>query len=200
MRYLPSARVVLAFVLVLGFVSTARAGAPTDQLKAHIDHVLTVLQNPALKGVEHKAQRQAPIREVMDAGIDFTAMSRRALGAAWAARTPAERAEFVSAFGDFLTTAYLAQIDLYHGETVLYDGERVTGEQATVLTHSAREGGDPTQLEFRLQRNGDGHWLAYDVIVDGVSMLDSYRVQFRAVLRRGSFEDLVKQLKARQSK
>lgn len=189
-------RLAVEVALAVGCVSACWAGPPTDQLKTQTDRALEALQNPGLRGAEHRSQRQAVVHAAMDAVIDFADMSRRALGAAWADRTPAEREEFVSAFGDFLKNVYVGQIDLYDDEKLLYDGERVADDLATVMTRIAWKDGDHSPVEFRMLRGVDDRWRVYDVSIDGVSVLDNYRAQFRAMLRRNTFEDLVKRIRS----
>lgn len=190
------ARRATQVAVVVALTSAAWAGPPTDQLKTQIDRVLAALQNPALRGAEHRTERHAVIRDAMDAAIDFLEMSRRALGAAWAVRTPAEREEFANVFGELLKNAYLGQIDLYQGEKFLYDGERVEDDLATVMTRIEWNDGGKTPFEFKMLRGVDNRWRFYDVAIDGVSILENYRAQFRAVLRRHAYEDLVKQIKS----
>lgn len=193
------ARLAPGVALVVGLASAACAGPPTEQLKTQIDRVLAVLQEPALKGAEHRAKRQTVIRDAMDAAIDFTEVSRRALGAAWAARTPAERQEFVSGFTAFLQRVYLGRIDRYDDEKLLYDDERVEDDLATVTARVEWKDGDRMPLAFKMLRGADDRWRVYDVSTDGVSLLDNYRAQFRTVLRRSSYEDLVKRIKSQGS-
>ena len=182
-------------VLVVALASATWAGPATEQLKTQIDRVLAVLNDPAVKGPEHRAERQAIIRDTMDAAIDFTEVSRRALGAAWAVRTPAERQEFVSAFTDFVKRSYLGRIDLYDDEKFVYNGESVEGDVATVTTRIEWKDGDRMPLGFKMKRDANDRWRIYDVSMDGVSLVDSYRAQFSSMLRRNSYEDLVTRIK-----
>ena len=189
------ARLAPGFVLVVTLASAAWGGPATEQLKAQIDRVFAVLHDPALKGPEHRAERQAFVRDALDATIDFTEVSRRALGAAWAARTPVERQEFVGIFGDFLKRSYLGRIDLYNDEKLIYNGESVEGDLATVSTTLEWQDGDRMALGFKMKRDTGERWKVYDVSMDAVSLVDSYRAQFSSVLRRDSFDALVTRVK-----
>jgi phospholipid transport system substrate-binding protein len=182
------------FVVALAF--PAWAGPATEQLKIQVDRVFAVLHDPAVKGPAHRTDRQALLREAMDATIDFTEVSRRALGTPWAARTEAERREFVGVFSDFLKRSYLGRLDLYDDETLSYTAESVEGDLATVSTTLESKDGDKTALGFKLKRDAAERWKVYDVSMDGVSLIDSYRAQFTSLLRRTSFADLLARIKS----
>ena len=195
MRILLALSLGMTCALLLGPVTQAQAGGPTDELRAHVDHVLGVLQDPALKGAEHRPTRQAAIREVMDAAFDFNEVSRRALSSAWAARTPAQRQEFVTVFTDFLKRAYLGRIDLYDGEKIVYDAEQLAGDLATVTARVQWKDGAEMPIRFRMLRGEGDRWRIFDVAMESMSLVDNYRVQFSAVLRRASYDDLVQRIK-----
>jgi phospholipid transport system substrate-binding protein len=186
---------VTAWALIVGSTTLARAGGPTDELRQHVNRVLVALQDPALKGSEHRQAREAVVREAMDAAMDFTEVCRRALGPDWAVRTPAQQEQFVTVFSDFLKRAYLGRIDLYDDEKIVYDAETLDGDRATVTTRVQWKDGDEMPIRFRMIRGDGDRWRIYDVSMDGVSLVDSYRAQFSAVLRRGSYDDLVQRIK-----
>lgn len=186
---------LVAAVTLVVDVGAAGAGAPTEQLKAEVDRVLAVLQDPALRGPEHREQRQAAIRAAMDVIVDFPELSRRALGAAWGTHTPTERTEFVTAFAEFVKRAYLSRIDVYNDERVVWLDEQVSGDRAVVNARIQWKDGDTMPIAFRMMQADGGRWRLYDVSMDGVSLVENYRTQFAAVLRRTSFEDLLKRLR-----
>ena len=192
MRYLCTA-VALALVL---HVSPAEAGLPTDQLKQHVDEVIRVLDDPSLKG--QAAQRHAAIRKIAEKIFDYPNTARRALGPHWSARTPEERKEFVALFADLLDRAYLSRIDLYQGERVRYTNEAAEGDEATVKTTLLTPRGTSIPVDYRMHLV-DGRWLVYDVIIEGVSLVSSYRQQFHKVIVTESYPVLVQKMRARQA-
>jgi phospholipid transport system substrate-binding protein len=170
----------------------AWAGAPTDQLRAHTDRVIRVLEDPALD----QGQRKAEIRAVALEAFDVAESARRALGPHWAKRTPAEREEFIAVFQGLLERGYLSRIGEYGGERVQYVGERVDGDYGVVRAQIVTAKGTQIPVEARVLRRGD-RWLMYDVLIENVSLVASYRSQFDRVIRTSSYEDLVKRLKER---
>jgi phospholipid transport system substrate-binding protein len=157
------------------------------------DRVVKVLQDPALD----QTQRRAEIRAIALEAFDVTEAARRTLGPHWPKRTPAERQEFIGLFQGLLERGYLSRIGEYGGESVQYVGERIEGEYATVRALIVTQKGTQVPVEARVLRQGD-RWRMYDVLIENVSLIASYRSQFDRVIRTSSYEELVRRLKARE--
>jgi phospholipid transport system substrate-binding protein len=154
--------------------------------------VVRVLETPGLS----QAQRRDEIRAIALEAFDVAEAARRALGPHWAKRTPAEREEFIGLFQGLLERGYLSRIGEYGGERVQYVGERVDGDYAVVRAQIVTAKGTQVPVEARVVRRGE-RWLMYDVLIENVSLVASYRSQFDRVIRTSSFTDLVRRLKAR---
>jgi len=186
---------VLAASFVLGVVSGALAGPPSDQLKTGIDKVVHVLADPSLKGTAKARERRDTLREITGPLFDWSEMASRALGRHWQPRTEAERQEFVRLFHDLLERSYLSTLERYNGERVTYGAESVEGDQATIRTQVLNKEGQQLPVDYRMVRRGD-RWLVYDVLIEGVSLVANYRAQFDQIIRTGSYEKLVEKLKS----
>lgn len=149
-----------------------------------------MLEDPTLD----LSQRKAAIRAVALEAFDVAEAARRALGPHWTKRTPAEREEFVGIFQGLLERGYLSRIGEYGGERVQYVGERVDGEYAIVRAQIVTAKGTQVPVEARVLKRGE-RWLMYDVLIENVSLVASYRSQFDRVIRTSSYEDLVKRLR-----
>ena len=196
-----SARLVRgpAAVALLGwarlFPSPAWAGAPTDQLKAPVDEVIRILRDPKLKPESMAAARRAAIRKEAESIFDFEETAKRSLGHHWQNLSAAEQREFVSLFTDLLERAYLVKIEHYSGEPIVYTGDSIEGESATVKTKFITKQGTEIPIEYRLLRHGD-RWQVYDVFIEGVSLIANYRTQFDRIMRTGSYQELARRLRA----
>ena len=189
-----------AIGLVLGVVvlvvSPAMAGPPTDQLKQRVDQVIKTLEDPSLR--DKTAERQAAIRKIAEDVFDYQDAARRALGVHWNTRTPQEREEFGRLFADVLDRAYVSKIDLYQGEKVSYPGETIDGDQATVKTKIVTNKGSEVPVDYRMHLK-NGRWLAYDVIIEGVSLVANYRTQFNKIVQTESYQALVDKLRSKEA-
>jgi phospholipid transport system substrate-binding protein len=125
----------------------------------------------------------------------FEEMAQRALGQYWPKRTPAEKKEFVSLFSDLLERSYITKIESYTGEQkVVYTKETIDKDHASVHTEIVVKRDANVEVEYRLlQRNSN--WQVYDIIIEGVSLVNNYRTQFHNIISRESYEALVKKLK-----
>jgi phospholipid transport system substrate-binding protein len=188
---------LVAWALLFGLLAAwnAMAGPPTDQLRPAIERVVKILEDPGLK---RAPERRQAIREAADATFDWTEMARRALGQHWAKLDEAERQEFVGLFRTLLERAYVGKIDRYSGEKVIYAGETIDGDMASVKTKLTSRQGQEILVEYRMIKRGD-KWLVYDVIVEGVGLVSNYRTQFNEIIRTSSYQDLVKRLRSQSS-
>jgi phospholipid transport system substrate-binding protein len=188
---------ILLSVLTFFIAIDAAAGPPTEQVRGSIDRVLQILSDPELKKASRTADRRAAIRAVAGEIFDFTEISQRSLARHWAARTPAERQEFGQLFGDLLEYSYITKIETYSGEKIQYAGEVPDGDQAVVKTRIVTKTGTEIPVDYRMFLKAD-RWRAYDVNIEGVSLVSNYRTQFNTVIQRTGYADLVAKLKAKQ--
>lgn len=185
-----------ALVCALAVAATASDSSPTAQVKEAVDRVLHVLQDPALKLESKQAERRLLLRTIADDIFDFEEMSRRAMGTHWRPLTENQRREFVRLFSDVLERAYMSKIEGYSGEKIRYTRERVEGDYATVFTRIVTKEGTEIPIDYRLLKR-DARWLAYDVIIEGVSLVANYRTQFNTVIQTSSYDELLKRLRSR---
>ena len=188
------APVVLAAGLVV--VSPSHAGAPTDQLRGQVDRAIATLEDLALR--QKPDARRAAVRRIAEQIFDFEETARRALGRHWQARTPEERREFVGLFTDLLERTYISRIETYSGERVVYAGDTVEGEEATVRTRLVTRDGKEVPIDYRMRRAGD-RWLVYDVVIEGVSLVANYRSQFNRIIQTSSYQELLSRLRSQDA-
>ena len=186
---------VAAGILVLG--SAASAGVPTDQLRGATDRVLKLLQDSELKQPAKKDARRQQIRAVADEIFDWGETGKRALARHWQGRSEGERKEFSTLFADLIERSYISKIEQYSGERIVYAGETVEGDQATVRTKLITKANTEIPIEYRMQKEGD-RWRAYDVVIEGVSLVSNYRTQFNRIIQQSGYPELVNKLKAKQ--
>ena len=142
------------------------------------------------------ATRRAEIRRIARGLFDFDELARRALSRHWAGRTHEERAEFVRLFTDLLERSYLNRIEAYAGERIAYTSEVIDGTYATVRSKIITQRRSEVGINYRMHLH-DGRWQVYDVLIDGVSFLSTYRSQFDRVIQAESYGALVERLRKR---
>lgn len=183
-----------AALLLCATATAAPAMTPTETVKTRVESALQSLSQTSGGSPESIEQRRVELRRAADSLFDFTEMGRRALGRHWADRTPAEREEFVKLFTDLIARSYIGKIDHYAGETIAYTAERVDGDEASVQSRVVTAKGSQIPVEYRLHRVNDD-WSAYDVFVENVSLVGTYRSQFDRIIRSESFAALLQRLR-----
>jgi phospholipid transport system substrate-binding protein len=189
----------VAFAIVLLMQPTvATAGAPADQVRKTVDQLLTILNDPQLKGERKKDERREKLRRVIYQRFDFAEMARRSLGPHWRRLSPEQQKEFIKLFTGLLEEAYLDKIESYNGERVQFIKERVDGNYAEVDTKIIGRGQE-FLVDYRLH-NVNGDWRVYDVIIEYVSLVNNYRAQFNRILASSSFDELLERMKEKNFK
>jgi phospholipid transport system substrate-binding protein len=188
------AALALCFTLA---ASGVNAGEATNRVKAGIDSVLKILRDPNLKMDGQKSVRRAKLRSAIEKQFDFKEMSRRSLARQWRKRTPKERIEFVDLFSGLMEKNYIGKIESYTDEVIRYTKEEIDEEYAKVRTVIVTKRKQEIPITYRLHKV-DGVWRVYDVSVKGISLINTYRQQFRSIIRRSSYAELVKILRRKR--
>jgi phospholipid transport system substrate-binding protein len=188
----------VAAVLLLLDAAPAGAGPPTDQLKAQIERVMRLLEDPDLKKETRVRERRTAVRKIANEVFDFGETAKRSLARHWASRTAAEREEFVALFADLLERSYISRIEIYGGEKITYTGETIDDDQAIVRSKLVTKDGTDIPVEYRMLRRSGDRWLVYDVVIEGVSLIANYRAQFNKIITTSSYQELVRKMKTKQ--
>jgi phospholipid transport system substrate-binding protein len=190
--------VLFALQLFMGALPSAMAGPATDSVKSTIDEVLRILSDKELKTPSRQNDRRQQLEKVVGARFDYPEMSRRSLGAPWNQLSDKDKQEFVDLFRTLLTNTYADRVETYSGDGVQYLNERTEKEYAEVRT-KVLSGKTEIPMDYRLL-NKDNDWRVYDVVVDGVSLVNNYRGQFTKILHTSSYPGLVEQLRKKSDK
>jgi phospholipid transport system substrate-binding protein len=190
---------VILGLLLAGRPLSAIAGEPTEQVRETVDAVIKILNDKELKKPEKKKERGHKIRETVEKRFNFEEMAKRSLAIHWKDRTPAEQKEFVSLYTDLLEDTYINKIERYEDEKVDYTAEKSDGDYATVKTIITTIKGTKIPVDYRIFKKG-AKWEVYDIIVEGVSLVNNYRSQFNQIIRSGSYEELLERLKKKTMK
>lgn len=188
---------LLVLWAVCGF-GPAWAGVPTERIKETTDKIIAIVSDSALKDPAKEKERREKIRKAVDEMCDWDEMSRRSLGRHWAQRSGEEKKEFIQLFGQLLERTYVDKVEGYSGEKVIYAGERIDGDYAEVNVKIVTKKSTEIPVVYKL-RSKDQKWWAYDIVVEGVSLVNNYRTQFSDIMAKSSFEGLMKKLREKST-
>ena len=193
------AGLVLALAILLIIPIQGFAATPKETIKAGIDNLLKTLGDPAFKA-KPKNEQIAMLGSQIETVFDFTELSKRTLGRSWKKMSPGQQTEFVELFKKLLQGVYADLLISYTDEKIIFGKERMLKKgRAEVESYLQTSDGRKIPLFYRLT-NKTGSWKVYDVIVEGVSMVKNYRMQFRKIMKGGSSEKLLEVLRKKVEK
>ena len=186
--------------ILSAFLFTASSGSadnsPLALIQSGTDHALQIIRSAHSGNAPSLSERRAEILQIIDKYFDFGEMAKRALGRPWKEQSPQKQQEFVDLFKQLLFNNYAGRVETYTGtnEQLVYDEQKIDGEYALVKTRVLNYRNANIQLDYRLKLI-NGEWKVYDVVAEGVSLVDNYRGQFNSILASKSFDAFLGQLK-----
>lgn len=171
----------------------AWGGEPLDAIRQATDQVIEILRDPGLKA--DSELRDQKIWEVISLRFDFEEMARRSLAVHWRDRSPQEQREFVDLFGRLLQRSYSGKLAQYTDEKVEYIGEEIDGPRAEVRTKIVSKGME-IPIDYRMMKKSN-EWRVYDVVIEGVSLVNNYRNQFNRIVVSSGYKDLIQRMRTK---
>ena len=190
----------VALILIIVIVSPAGAEtlSPEALVKQVAADVLVATRKDNDKAVEanDKRERLAYAEEKILPHVDFAEATRLAASAAWGRASPVQQVQMVSAFRAMLVRTYSNTIDAYRDQPmrVLPAKTVLRAKEAVVHSEYARPGEAPVGVEYAMRKSA-GEWKIYDIAVEGVSLVLTYRPLFDHVTRTEGVDGLVRRLR-----
>jgi phospholipid transport system substrate-binding protein len=188
-------KTLAAWIMVAGAVAAPAMG-PRETVESSVGRVITLMQEADAVKTESTRQpdRRTEIRKLARELFDFEEVTRRTLSRHWAARSADERAEFVALFTELLERSYVNRVEAYAGESITYIGEAVDAGYATVRSKILTDRRSEIAVDYRLHLR-DGRWRVYDLQIDGVSFVSTYRSQFDRIIQAESYAALLERMR-----
>ena len=132
--------------------------------------------------------------------IDYTRLSRLVLGRHWSKASAEQRDAFITELRHLITRSYSAAVPQLVGAKVAYRAPRVSkdGERIAVRTQVKTRDGARLDVNY-LMYNADGKWRVFDLSIEGVSLLTTYRRSFAAHMRNGTLDTLIEHMQGLNS-
>ena len=165
-------------------------------MKITVDEVVRIVADKEMKKSEQK--RRLLLKKTIGTIFDYNEMAKRSLGKHWTHLTPEEKTRFVDLFAALLENSYAGKIESYNNEKIVYVKELIDGDHAEIRSKVVTAKRDEFTLDYRMIRQ-NGRWMAYDVVIEGISLVSNYRSQFSRIIKTNGYAGLVrtKNLKAR---
>jgi phospholipid transport system substrate-binding protein len=176
----------LALIAPAGWTRPALAQTPTAYVRGILDQVMGLQNDPA----QSPQARSLAIHKIIERNFDFALMAKDSLGPAYERLSGSQRQEFTQTFSYLFQDSYARLVlNFLKKENIQYGRELPEGDKARVDTAIVRTN-ENIPVTYLMHTAPQG-WILYDVVVDGVSILQNYKTQFGQVIRTKSFEFLL---------
>jgi phospholipid transport system substrate-binding protein len=192
------------FALVLSFCIAAPALAqelaPDDLVRKVTADVLTSIQSDKQLQAGDRKKALALAEQKILPYVDFREAASLATGRAWQTASPAQQTQIVAQFRSMLVRIYSNAIDVYRGQTmkVLPMRQPPTATEAVVRNQYLSPGRPPVSVEYAMKKEADG-WKIYDITVEGVSLVLTYRAEFDQITRTSGIDGLIRRLQEKNA-
>jgi phospholipid transport system substrate-binding protein len=187
--------------LVLGWLflvpALAEELAPEQLVQKITNDVLAAVKSDKQLAAGDRQKAIKVAEEKVLPYVDFEYATRLAVGRAWRQASPEQRQRLVAEFRNMLVRTYSNSVSTYQGQTLKVLPSRGKGDngegEATVRTQFVRAGGQPLPIDFQMHKAGSA-WKVYDIVVEGVSLVLTYRSEFDAIVKQQGIDGLIQAL------
>jgi phospholipid transport system substrate-binding protein len=189
------ARIMVVFTFLAATLAHAQ-DAPDVVVKKGVDEVLAMIK---------QTRDQKKLMEVVEARIvqyfDFKEMTRLAAGRSWSQASAAQQEALERGFRTLLVRTYTAALSRTSGQAKV-DVKPATGQNAddvVIKTVATEPGKQPVDIDYRMAKTASG-WKVYDVVVENLSLVTSYRSSFQSEIARSGVDGLIKTIDEKNRK
>jgi len=180
---------MVALLLIMAWLPSSIADelTPKQVVATTVQSIIDILQQREDKERLTEADRQA-IRGVLATRFDFVAMTRGSIGRPWRKLSKEKRQAFVAIFTQLMEYTYGNRLSSYHGQLIKYHKAEFKKKRARVKSEVI-DGDKTTPVEYRLRKR-KSDWKIYDIKIEGVSMIGTFRKDFRSMVDRHGLDGL----------
>ena len=192
----------LLFLLsfLLAFETGAQELRPDDLVRKLTADVLDAIKaDKQLQAGERKKVLALAEQKVLP-HIDFREATQLAMGKSWYSATPSQQDRVVNEFRSMLVRIYANSLDVYRGQTLKVLPLRLPqgAAEVTVRNQYLREGRPPVPVDYAMRKTPEG-WKIYDIVIEGVSLVLTYRAEFESITRASGVDGLIKRLQEKNA-
>jgi phospholipid transport system substrate-binding protein len=190
---------IIALVLTALLPALAAAQeAPEALVKRVTDELLTIIKND--KGIQ--SGDMTKVAQLAEQKVlphfDFERMTRLAVGKNWRDASDAQKKALQDEFRTLLVRTYSSSLAAYRNQAIeVKPGNVAAGDkEAVVKTAVIQQGGPSIPINYSMEKTDTG-WKVYDVVIDGASLVTTYRGSFNDQIQKGGIDGLIKSLQER---
>ncbi|HEX6266611.1 MAG TPA: ABC transporter substrate-binding protein [Burkholderiales bacterium] len=168
---------------------------PEELVKQITSDVMTAIKTDKQLAAGDRQKALQLAEEKILPHIDFHEATRLAVGRSWREASPEQRKKLVDEFRAMLVRTYSNALEGYQGQEMKVLPSRVKpgDDEATVRNQFTRAGGKPVPIDYQMRKTDSG-WKIYDISVEGISLVLTYRSEFDQVVKQEGIDGLLKRL------
>ncbi len=188
---------LLLFFLLLSPVAFADVGVEAKKiLKTSVDNVFLVLSDKELS----LDQKERELNEITNSVFGFPLMAKLSLGKdQWSKFNPKQREEFKSLFVELFQDFYSEKISLFRDEEVSFKSPTIESEKRVQVPTVLFSNGKKVSILYKMYKAKNG-WKVYDIVIEGVSLIQTYRSQYHHVIKSNKIEGLLTKMRKQKEK
>ena len=190
----------LVFSLLFTAAAVGQELGPEELVKRVTADVLDAIKGDTkLQAGDRKKALQLAEQKILP-HVDFRHAAQLAMGRSWGSATPEQRERVVNEFRAMLVRIYSNAIDVYRGQTMKVLPVRMApnATEVTVRNQYQSKGNQPVLIDYAMKKKDDG-WKIYDITVEGVSLVLTYRAEFDNITRTSGVDGLIKRLQEKNA-
>ena len=182
---------------VLAQAKTVDNSDPTKLIETSANIMTSELDARRAEFRKDPAKLRALVERTLLPNFDVDHSARLVLGKHWRTATPAQRQRFIDAFYGSLMTNYGDAMLEFTGDRIRVLPSTVAPDatSAVVRTEVKRSNGQKIPVNYSLRKTEQG-WKAWDVVIEGISYVKSFREDFGAEIDQKGIEAVIQRLEA----
>jgi len=176
-------------------LALAQELAPDALVRRTTDEVLAIIKSDKDLRARDSRRILDLVEEKVLPHFDFSRMTRLAVGRSWSQASEAQKEALTREFRTLLVRTYSSSLSQYRNQTIEVKAARIAAQDTDTLVRTLvnQAGGPPIPIDYGMEKTDKG-WKVYDVVVDGVSLVTTYRGSFNDQIQKNGIDGLVKTL------
>jgi phospholipid transport system substrate-binding protein len=166
-----------------------------EKLKTSVDKVIAVLADNELT----MDQKKIKVVEITNSVFGYPLMAKLSLGKKhWSQFNSKQRSEFTSLFTELFQDFYVDKLDLFSDEEIIFQPPIIANEKKVQIPTVLLSKGKKYSMQYKMAKIKKG-WRIYDIEIEGVSLIHTYRSQYNHILENGEIEDLLTKMREKKT-
>ncbi len=173
----------------LTFLNIAYATTPTESLQKAVNQLIAI----ASKADASDEEKRNQLAEIINTEVDFDQVSRRIVLKDWYNATTEQKAQFNKQFSTILVATYADLLKNYNNQKVIFGKEQIKQDKYAIVDTEVVSGNKNIPVRYRLVKDQE-QWKIYDFIVEGISIVSTYKSNYQGILRKGGIKLLLEEM------